>query len=287
MYITSLLLTFSFRTFIDWSLSSSLIVAGIPASLYAIQGVLTYTSYQNLDPVTFNGLQQTKIISAALFCFLLLGKRQSQLQIIALGLVTLSALLFQGTAKVSLSILREWLSSRRLIADTTTVAAQGASKTSDVRNDSKYDSQRQRQRMSSLGVVTCLLATAISGLAGSLSQKGLQMTGINGRNAYLYTVEVSLYSALCLLFSKRPNLAKDVREWNAGTVIAIMCKALGGLLTAFVHKYAGSVTKGFALILGLVLTGAIQAVLDKRTLTTNQVMGTALVLLSSWLHFNN
>lgn len=113
------------------------------------------------------------------------------------------------------------------------------------------------------------------------------MTGINGRNAYLYTVEVSLYSALCLLFSKRPNLAKDVREWNAGTVIAIMCKALGGLLTAFVHKYAGSVTKGFALILGLVLTGAIQAVLDKRTLTTNQVMGTALVLLSSWLHFNN
>ena len=83
------------------------------------------------------------------------------------------------------------------------------------------------------------------------------------------------------------DLIQEFSKWNAGTVLAILTKALGGLLTALVHKYAGSVTKGFCLILGLVLTGAIQAVLDRKTLSTNQMVGTALVLLSSYLHFTN
>ena len=72
-----------------WTLSSSLLLAGLPAILYAtqvrasscsflelnksnisesymyiisiiIQGVLTYLGYQNTDSVTFNGLNQTK-----------------------------------------------------------------------------------------------------------------------------------------------------------------------------------------------------------------------------------
>lgn len=256
-----------------------MIVAGIPAFLYAIQGVLTYTSYQNLDPVTFNGLQQTKIISAALFCFLLLGKRQSPVQIAALAILTLSALLFQGTANiVSWSSLTSWKSARN---NNMAAAATGVLQKEEAKG------KQRRTTMSSVGVITCLLATAISGLAGSLSQKGLQMTGIGGRNAYLYTVEVSFYSAIVLLLSSRPSVLKELQQWTPGTMVAIVCKALGGLLTAFVHKYAGSVTKGFALILGLVLTGAIQAVLDKRTLSTNQMVGTALVLLSSWLHFTN
>ena len=265
-----------------------MIVAGIPAFLYAIQGVLTYTAYQSLDPVTFNGLQQTKIISAALFCFLLLGKRQSHLQIVALAILTLSALLFQGTARISLpsiSSLTSRKSKNRMTNATLAVTHQNEEwKNND--SEGATSLAPPKRTTSSLGIMTCLLATAISGLAGSLSQKGLQMTGIGGRNAYLYTVEVSLYSALCLLVSSRPNF-QSFQSWTPSTVFAIVLKAMGGLLTAFVHKYAGSVTKGFALILGLVLTGAIQAILDKKTLSNNQMAGTALVLLSSWLHFTN
>lgn len=209
----------------------------------------------------------------------------------ALAMVTLSALLFQGNTGISsgsinMASIKTWWSGNRVVGLEKESNDNGVQTKSDDNQVTRQ--QEQQKRMSSLGVVTCLLATAISGLAGSLSQKGLQMTGFGGRNAYLYTVEVSLYSALCLLLSKRPSLKREVmQDWNLGTILAIVCKAMGGLLTAFVHKYAGSVTKGFALILGLVLTGAIQAVLDKRTLTTNQMVGTALVLLSSWLHFTN
>jgi hypothetical protein len=35
-----------------WTLPSSLLLAGFPACLYAIQGVLTYLGYQNTDSVS-------------------------------------------------------------------------------------------------------------------------------------------------------------------------------------------------------------------------------------------
>jgi len=81
-----------------WTLSSSLSVAAVPAILYAFQGVLQYKSHQHLDPVTFNGLSQTKTLSAALCCFLILGTKQSPLQLLALVLLFGSSLVFQGNA---------------------------------------------------------------------------------------------------------------------------------------------------------------------------------------------
>jgi solute carrier family 35 (UDP-sugar transporter), member A1/2/3 len=242
----------------DWSLSSSLIVAGFPACLYAVQGVLTYIGYQSLDPLTFNGLMQTKTLSAALFSFILLGQGQSWVQMAALAILTVSALLFQGSEH------------RNSIARTSAPRPSGTVR---------------------LGVFASLVATTISGLAGCLSQKGLQMTGISGRNVYLYTVEISFYSAVCLCLSVLSNRSRSCsrgsffESWTPSTLVPIVLKAFGGLLTAFVHKHAGSVTKGFAFILGLVLTGVIQAVLDKKTLSRDQMLGTGLVLLSSWLYF--
>eukprot|EP00986_Skeletonema_menzelii_P001371 scaffold366_cov153-Skeletonema_menzelii.AAC.33 len=43
-----------------WSPLSTLVAAGLPSALYALQGTLTYTAYQNLDAVTYNGLTQLK-----------------------------------------------------------------------------------------------------------------------------------------------------------------------------------------------------------------------------------
>jgi UDP-sugar transporter A1/2/3 len=90
-----------------------------------------------------------------------------------------------------------------------------------------------------------------------------------------------------LLTNKSRSRDSFFESWTPSTLVPIVLKAFGGLLTAFVHKHAGSVTKGFALILGLVLTGVIQAILDKKMLSRDQMVGTGLVLLSSWLHFTN
>lgn len=50
------------QIFLDYSFLDSLKVAALPATLYAIQNVLTQYAYDGLSSLTFNLLNQTKVI---------------------------------------------------------------------------------------------------------------------------------------------------------------------------------------------------------------------------------
>jgi UDP-sugar transporter A1/2/3 len=246
----------------NWSLSSSLTVAAVPAVLYAAQGVLQYQSQRHLDAVTFNGLSQTKTLSAAFWCWLLLGKPQSPLQSVSLLVLLGSALLFQKDQRNSTNNIKQ---RRQQLSVTNT----NATTTSNARFFR--------------GVVPCVLATLLSGLAGALSQKGLQTVG---RDAYFYAMEVSFYSAITLVVAQRRQFTmhKNWREgWTWNTMLPVVCKAAGGVLTVLVHKHTGTVSKGFALMFGLVLAGMLDSY--ESVMPIHQVVGTLLVILSGWLHF--
>ena len=260
----------------NWSPTSTLIAAGLPSALYALQGTLTYTAYQNLDAVTFNGLTQLKVLSSALCCYLVLGRKQSIIQVISLGLLMMSTVVFQGSW-------RQWFVHKE-----------------------KEPVANNNNRHLLLGVLPCLTATLLSGLAGAFSQRSLQKeVGRMHRNAYFYTIEISFLSAVCLIFSMSmdwfrryksgsSSLVKNKHDrsqfwdhWTYATLLPITTKATAGLLTALVHRHLGSVIKGFALVLGLVFSALLQFALEGVDLSIGQLMGTALVLFSSWLHFTN
>jgi len=265
-----------------WSPLSTLIAAGIPSALYALQGTLTYTAYQNLDAVTYNGLTQLKVFSSAFCCYVILNKRQSVLQMLSLGLLMLSSVVFQGSWK-------DWKSKQ----------------TSD---DGKHKSNRNNQRILLMGVLPCITATLLSGLAGAFSQKSLQTQagGQMHRDAYFYTVEISFLSAACLVVSmvsehwKRRKIVAGgsvneldncdtnnnsfFQHWTYATLLPVTTRATAGLLTALVHRHLGSVVKGFALVLGLVFSAVLQWLLEGVDLTAGQLAGTALVLFSSYLY---
>ncbi len=269
-----------------WSPLSTLIAAGFPSALYALQGTLTYIAYQNLDAVTFNGLTQLKCLSSALCCYIILNKRQSALQMVSLGLLMLSSVVFQGSWK-------DWIRKQ--------TTASG-----------NHSSNIKNRRVLLMGVLPCLTATLLSGLAGAFSQRSLQ-TQVGGqmhRDAYFYTAEISFLSAACLVISmaaeywqgRRTVACASVkkldnkydydtkkerffRHWTYATLLPITTRATAGLLTALVHRHLGSVVKGFALVLGLVFSALLQFVLEGVDLSAGQLVGTALVLFSSWLHF--
>lgn len=256
-----------------WTLQSSLLLAGLPAILYAAQGVLTYLGYQHTDSVTFNGLNQTKTLSAALWCYLLMGKRQSVVQIVALGILVFSALLFQGTLSFSSLFQKK-----------------------ETKGEEKKGIEQTRQHTSfSKGILPCLGAAGISGLAGALSQKGVQMAGGTGRNPYLYTMELGLFSCISLIVSMfatkngREALSEEgsiFKYWTPLSLIPIVVRALGGVLTALVHKYAGATRKGYALIAGLIMTGLTQSVIEGERLSFDEILAVAFVILSSYLHLS-
>ncbi|KAL3793625.1 LOW QUALITY PROTEIN: hypothetical protein ACHAWO_001674 [Cyclotella atomus] len=250
-----------------WTLSSSLLLAGLPAILYATQGVLTYLGYQNTDSVTFNGLNQTKTLSAAMWCFLLMGKRQSAVQMVALTILLFSALLFQGSISFA-GLFQKKADAHIIHTDTHDIE----------------DSRFQR---------AYYLVSVLLSFRGALSQKGVQLAGGKGRNAYLYTMELGTYSSISLLVSMfatkngRASLGGEggiFKHWTPFSIIPITVRAMGGILTALVHKYAGATRKGFALILGLVMTGVMQSVIERERPSMDEMLAMALVILSSYLH---
>ncbi len=289
MGIFGFLATENLSSLQKWTWKSSLLAAGVPSTLYAIQGVLTYKAYQNLDSVTFNGLTQMKTLTAALCCYFVLGKMQSPIQLVALSMLSVIPLAFKGRASKKGKDIKNNLTAKKMVG--------------------KGGGGKQASQRFLFGIIPCLAATVLSGLAGAFSQKSLQMVvGSMERNAYFYSAEISFFTAVCLVTSmssesRRPEkcMSDDANKtkksetsrstffkyWSWRTLIPITVKATGGILTALVHKHSGSVMKGFSLVLGLVFSTLLQTILDGDDLTLGQVFGTGMVLLSSWLHFTS
>ena len=220
----------------------------------------TLIAYQNLAPLTFNVLNQTKTLSAALCCYLLMGKVQSKLQILSLLLLFTSACVIEKIIPLR----------RKAVV----VAAGTTSTTADEKDDMETvgtDSPSSNNQQHLQGVSAVLLASFISGLAGALVQKNLQSgtTFGGGRISYLFTIELCVASIIVLCTSmlksddgKRIRSEGFFQNWTPQTLIPIFTNAAGGIVVGLVTKYAGAVKKGFALIFGLLLSGILQACMN-------------------------
>lgn len=251
-------------------------MAGIPAALYVVQNYCSLMAYQNLPPITFNVLNQTKTLSAALCCFLIMGKVQSPLQIVSLFLLLLSALVIEKVIPLQ----RETTG----VSDVDADANDATNTTFPSDNDTASD--RRTEIVS--GVIPVLAASFLSGLAGALSQKSLQTMG---RDSYLFTMELSAASLLFLIMSllfNSPDGQRIRKEgffhgWTPQTWIPVVTNALGGIIVGLVTKYAGSVRKGFALIFGLLLSGILQSK-QGESVSREQVIGGILAAISLWMY---
>jgi UDP-sugar transporter A1/2/3 len=236
--------------------------------LYAIQNISTLKAYQNLDALTFNVLNQTKTLSAALCCYFVMGRAQSPIQVGGLLMLLVSALVMEGIVPLPGLV--------------------------DSRDASSPEEQQWDAKHLTQGVLPVLLASFLSGLAGALSQKNLQKAG-GGRNPYLFSMELCVASVLLLTASLA--VSPDGKQlykngfwagWTPKTFIPILSNSVGGIIVGLVIKYAGSVRKGFALIFGILLSGIAQAVWQPETsIKTEQIVGGVLAGVSLYLHATN
>lgn len=261
----------------SWKLSTWLSVALLPATLYAIQNMAALLAYQNLDALTFNVLNQTKTLSAALCCYVIMGKPQSGIQILALLLLLVAALVMEGILNLQqVTWLLVW---RKTSGD------------GGIFPSFSWDWGEGQQHFTQ-GVAPILLASFLSGLAGALSQKHLQQGEDSSRNPYLFSMELCAASILILVLNiaiSSPDMILGKSSsfwdgWTLSTLIPIVSNSSGGILVGLVTKYAGSVQKGFALILGIFLSGVIQAVYSDQSIRSEQIVGGILAAASLYLH---
>lgn len=207
-----------------------------------------------------------------------MGRRQSPVQIFALFLLLLAALVIEGIVSV------EWM------LGTMTDQANDDDETKTESSETRWEARHFTH-----GVAPILLASFISGLAGALSQKNLQAAAGGGRNPYLFSMELCAASVLVLAASLvvSPDGQRIWKEgfwdgWTFETLIPIATNSAGGIVVGLVTKYAGSVRKGFALIFGMLLSGVLQNSLSADgQVTAKQWIGGVLAAVSLYLHATN
>ena len=136
-----------------WTWQASLLAAGIPSLLYMVQNYFSLIAYQTLPPVTFNILNQTKTLSAAMCCYLILGRKQSPAQILALFLLLLSALVIEKM--IPLPVLESKVPK---------VPNKAVSTSDDEKVKSHQGTKEPRPVKVAAGVIPILIASFISGL---------------------------------------------------------------------------------------------------------------------------
>jgi len=182
-----------------WTFRSSLEIAGFPSCLYAVQNWLLFYSAANMDPLSFNLVNQTKLIWTAVFVYMILNRKQSQMQMVAIGMMTVAAILLSRKSGNE--------------ADT---------------SEKNWDHEFWH------GILPNLGAALISGFAAALSQRALQ--GVN-RNSYLFTMELCVFQAFVLLLVQGGSAftvsegASFFMGWQWYTPLPIINNAMGGIFT--------------------------------------------------------
>lgn len=306
---------------VHWSVKTWWQLAGVPAALYSVQNFAKLMAVQHLPAVTYNVLNQTKTLSTAVFCYFLLGQKQSPLQISALALLITSALVIEGVVNIDYSATKVWqkmrdlprlsvlkwgqsrhsISSKRSLFSVTMATNNHEADVSKEENPpsktrkspedkpEKPKNQVGRDRYHlTRGVLPLMIANLVSGLAAAVVQSALQH---HKRNLYLYGMELSSASILMVVLSlfwsnDGQKLRKEgiSRHWKSSTWIPIGAYGIGGTLNGVVTKYAGSVEKGLSSILGVFLSGLLQKWYSQEELSKNHVIGGLLACISVWMY---
>ncbi|RLN59986.1 hypothetical protein BBJ28_00001368 [Nothophytophthora sp. Chile5] len=260
----------------DWRMRTALATTALPALIYVLQNLLNHAAVVVLDGVTFNVLNQTKIIWTALLVYLLLGKRQSPAQMAALALLSVSAVLMT------------------------------ASSSSATETEEPVAGPEERQARTDAaeftGMYQALLGAILSALAGSIIQRALQR---ERRNQYMVTVELSVLGQVTLvalalvqdglLRASGDGDSEDSATpmggmwegWSALTLVALLCQALGGVLVGFVIRDCGNVEKSFAVVGGMGLTALLESQFNGKPFGHQALVAMALVAISTALYTLN
>ena len=255
-----------------WTFLNYLQVAALPAALYAMQNLLMLFGCDWLDAMTVNLLNQTKTLSAALFLYLIMGQRQSPMQLFALFLMLLSAVILTSRSDGMNPFSAFNLSSVGSFSIWSLLA-------------------NPTENTAVLGMLAIGAASMISGLSTALTQNALS----KGRHPIFLSAELASFGIFSLIVTDmfQHNGQSTLltlqgggpfKHWTWWTLIPVLSSAVGGIIVGLVTKYAGGVTKGFALIAGIIVTGVVEFVVDGTPLGPKHVFAAGLVSISIWIH---
>lgn len=286
----------------------------IPAALYALQNNLSYYALARITAVSFQVIQQLKILTTAFFAVLLLSKRLSWRHWIALSLLTLGVILIQlsnviqkggsgarhaGNTKNTV-VVDAWLGFLAMLVNSLSSGFAGVYFEKLVKGVSSVNvSANPLPRLESpIRPIPSMLVTdgdhvdACTGDptydACSSDETTYRLNHSHQRRSlWIQSLELGIFGltfSLLILAIEWKSVQGAGGFWAGydGLICAvILMQALGGLLVALVVRYADSILKAFATSVSIVLSAILSHLfrLERSSqLTEDHGMGTV-----SWL----
>ena len=216
----------------------------LPSLCYCVHNNLWYVAVTHLDPVTIAVMTQLKIVSAALFSMLLLGRKLGTRRWAAI------ALLMLGLAVV------QWHSLRpRGGVDAAAAAAAAVGRRGRATRGAAVAVERDEAR----GLLAMVGLSLLSGFAGALMERLLKdrsrTSSLWIRNLQLALFSLPVAAALVPLADaealRTQGALVGLNGWAAAVVVLGAC---GGVMVSVVFTYADVVLKSFAVGLSIVLS---------------------------------
>uniref|UniRef100_A0A7S0FN86 Nucleotide-sugar transporter n=1 Tax=Pyrodinium bahamense TaxID=73915 RepID=A0A7S0FN86_9DINO len=239
-----------------WTPAAGLQEAALPSLAYALQSMFNTTAYRRLDGVTFNVLNQTKLLFTAFFVLVLRGRWQTRQQCLALLLIfAASVLATVGDAGVGRHC---------RCVDTTS-------------DEDCFNSDL-------VGIAAAVAGAMLSGLGAVLSEVVLVQ---QKRDALLFSAELAVGGMAAVGLNLLLDLNGDGSRWSASglfalwtpaTLLPVTTNALSGILVGVLSKALGSVRKAFVITVGLLLSAALRVVSEGQLPSNSLCGGMVLVI---------
>ncbi|KAL8888722.1 MAG: hypothetical protein Q9215_003906 [Flavoplaca cf. flavocitrina] len=271
----------------------------IPASLYVLQNTLQYFAISNLDTATFQVTYQFKIIPTALFSVILLRRRITPRQWLALLLLMIGVVIVQNPTADSSSLPplkgphigfhSPWsLAGFRSIGSP--AMAHLSKRSATYEGIQEDDTLEYPKADASMGIAAALMGCVVSSLASVYLERILK-DAINPVSLWVRNVQLSFYLMFPALFigvfyMDGEKIARDgfFAGYNWAVWSTLILQALGGMVVSLCVKHADNISKSFAMSISILISLCASVIFFEFKVTTNFVMGTVIVSCATVLY---
>ncbi|KAJ3155393.1 hypothetical protein HDU86_004295 [Geranomyces michiganensis] len=218
--------------------TADFIALTIPTFLYMVQNALNFISISHIPAVLFQTVNQTKILTTAIFTILLLKRGPTRRQWFALFVLTAGVVV------------------------------------TEYRSDDR-DSGRSTAWMT--GLLAAVAATVLSGFNGVYIERFLKSssTSLSARNVQLsmYSAVMTLIVGVIIVDGQKSPPPRLFENFNGWTLLVVLLQAVSGIVISVVLKYANTILKNFAASVAIVFSSVLSYFTVGFTYTPHFVLG--------------
>ncbi|TKY88443.1 hypothetical protein EX895_002795 [Sporisorium graminicola] len=263
---------------------------GVPALVYVIQNMLQLAANSYLSSVTYQGLSQLKLVTAAIISVALFGKTLSARQwtclpilLVGVMFLTQKTVSHQDVADAVASLTEKEPGPDSPFSHPRT----GVDKSSASALMAKAMLVAAQYANASLAIgISCVLLACICGsFAGVYIETKLKSSmsvSLSVRNAQLASFALLTVGAAVVLEAFSKQQWAPLENFSTLAWSTVLLRGASGYVVSATLRYADTIMKGFATSLAICTTIAFESILSSHAPSLYQLVGCALVLFSTY-----